>query len=869
VSTQATGSVASALAWAEAAHALVQADPRRARTLAERALAAASAGHDVEAEIAARHALGWALHSLGDAAEGRRTLSAGIRLAEEHGALHRAGVLRRHLAYQLATDGAVSAARRELVDAIALLSGPEVARSQVHRLEIHRLGRAVDPGLDREVLARAARAMRSLRRRGDALWEARLLQNRGALYFDRGDLGRADADWRRAQELYAAADARAQEADVAVLLAVVALLEGDTVSCLRTLDAVERSLPAGAWLFQLDHCRVTALAQARLLPEARAAGEAHLARCAETGRGEWAMDTLLTLADVAVGSGDATRAAELAARAVRSFAARRQPVGAALAQTQALRARALDGSASPPALRAGLTAAAALETAGWRRDALRARLAVARAAISAGSRRVARRELALAAPLARSGTTIDRIELCHARALLALADGRPTAAKRLLRSGLRLLEEYRSAFGAPELRANASGLGEELARDGLRMALAGGHTKDVLSWSERLRANGMRLPAVRPPADARLRALQTELRRTEAELREATTTGKRPARAAARRSRLEGAIRTRARLLAGFGDARAQELDLRVTKQLLGDRALVEYARIDGSLHALTLANGRLELHELDASRVDDELEWLRFGLTRLARGGSRDSVDAGAQALEDLLLAPLLPSLGGAPLVVVPTGALHGLPWATLPSLRGRPIVVAPSAANWTELAARRRSRARRTAFVAGPRLRHAAAEARAVAALHTHAVVLDGAAATAAATLAAIDGAALAHIACHGRFRSDNPLFSSLELADGPLTVYELQRLRRAPHVFVLAACDLALSGHLAGDELLGLAAALLGMGTRTIVASVVPVPDSVGKRLMLDFHRNLAARGAAAALAAAQARAAFAGFVCLGSG
>src|SRR5205823_14328769 len=103
-----------------------------------------------------------------------------------------------------------------------------------------------------------------------------------------------------------------------------------------------------------------------------------------------------------------------------------------------------------------------------------------------------------------------------------------------------------------------------------------------------------------------------------------------------------------------------------------------------------------------------------------------------------------------------------------------------------------------------------------------------------------------------------------------DGPLNVYELQTLRQAPEIVVLSACDLALSGLHPGDELLGLAAALLGMGTRTIVASVVPVPDASARRLMLAFHEHLlAGHRPAAALAKAQARTAVAGFVCLGDG
>jgi CHAT domain-containing protein len=160
-------------------------------------------------------------------------------------------------------------------------------------------------------------------------------------------------------------------------------------------------------------------------------------------------------------------------------------------------------------------------------------------------------------------------------------------------------------------------------------------------------------------------------------------------------------------------------------------------------------------------------------------------------------------------------------------------------------------------------------------VATLLPGATVLTGRDATVEATLAALDGATLAHIACHGRFRSDSPLFSSLELADGPLTALDIQGLRRAPDVLVLSACDVALSERHPGDELLGLSAALLASGTRTIIASVVPVPDAAARRLMLAFHRRLAGGASpASALADAQAglradQQALAGFLCLGAG
>jgi CHAT domain-containing protein len=229
-------------------------------------------------------------------------------------------------------------------------------------------------------------------------------------------------------------------------------------------------------------------------------------------------------------------------------------------------------------------------------------------------------------------------------------------------------------------------------------------------------------------------------------------------------------------------------------------------------------------------------------------------------------------------PLVIVPTGELHAVPWALLPALRGRPVTVAPSATAWLR-AAQRPERAGTVVLVVGPGLDGAAAEIDDLAARHPRAVCLSGPHATAEATLAAIDGADLVHVAAHGTFRSDNPLFSNLQLADGPLTVYDLERLRRAPRRLILSACDTGLSAVRPGDELMGLATALFALGTQTLIGSVVPVPDVDTHRLMLAVHDGLQA-GASPARALADAQAAeddrddtnvasYAGFVCFGAG
>ena len=100
--------------------------------------------------------------------------------------------------------------------------------------------------------------------------------------------------------------------------------------------------------------------------------------------------------------------------------------------------------------------------------------------------------------------------------------------------------------------------------------------------------------------------------------------------------------------------------------------------------------------------------------------------------------------------------------------------------------------------------------------------------------------EGARLAHIAAHGIFRGDAPLFSALMLADGPLTVHDLRQLERPPTSFVLSACDSGGAAPIGPFEALGLVASLLGMGTSSVLASVVPVNDQACLSVMADVHR-----------------------------
>jgi CHAT domain-containing protein len=139
-------------------------------------------------------------------------------------------------------------------------------------------------------------------------------------------------------------------------------------------------------------------------------------------------------------------------------------------------------------------------------------------------------------------------------------------------------------------------------------------------------------------------------------------------------------------------------------------------------------------------------------------------------------------------PLVVVPTGVLHSVPWSILPSCAGRPVTVAPSATLWHAAAATRADAAgpandgRCRVVAAGPGLPGARAEAYAVAAIYGTSPLVD-AAATVDAVLTALAGADIAHLAAHGRLSADNPLFSDLLLADGRLPAAPSIRPLRPP--------------------------------------------------------------------------------------
>jgi CHAT domain-containing protein len=110
--------------------------------------------------------------------------------------------------------------------------------------------------------------------------------------------------------------------------------------------------------------------------------------------------------------------------------------------------------------------------------------------------------------------------------------------------------------------------------------------------------------------------------------------------------------------------------------------------------------------------------------------------------------------------------------------------------------------------------------------------------------------------HLACHGLFREDSPMFSALQLHDGWLTAADVLALDLTDTFVTLSACESGRNDGGRGDEILGLTRAFLGAGARTLCVTLWLVEDEASASLMSCLYEEFA-RGAdhASALRTAQ--------------
>ncbi|MDN5751006.1 MAG: CHAT domain-containing protein, partial [Pseudonocardia sp.] len=740
-----------------------------------------------EALVVALRAAAWFERSQLANIRALRMLQDAARLARRAGLPHRLGeVLLTRAAVNLEL-GRVPAARRDLDRAGDLgTGGPAVALTRAVLLcnsgdvaggaEILR-GVVAAPGVAVDVRTRAANNL--------ALAESLLGDSREALRH-------IDLAVRLAPQV-----GQAFVGFVAHNRGVVLAQSGRLAEGLRQFEEatghlVLAGLPLGE--FSVEYAET--LAALRALPEAR---ELCLRAADELERHDVpliAAQARLLLADIALLAGDAEAALAAAERAVAQFRTQRRRGWAALATVVEVEAARQAGRSRANDVARVCRAADVLARLGMVSGAVNADIVAGRVAAAANRPRVARRRWRAAHDRSRSGAVLVRLRGRLAGALAAASAGDRAGVLTHCRAGLADLAAHRAALTSMELRALASGHGVELGQLGLDVLLRSGRPARVFDWTERTRAAA--LLAVGAPAPEDLRGESAALAALRRELVEARRdTGVEPLELVARQTAGEARLRRATWRREASGAPAGSASSAREVRELLDDRTLVSFVRHGDALFAVVVDRARSRVVPLGAlAPLRFEADALLFALRRLTMAGrpaALESARASAgHALRELRRRAVAP-LGvdpAAPLVVVPTGDTHRVTWS---ALHDGPVSVASSASLWAATRVRPVG-PRRVVVVAGPGLAGGEAEAAAVSACHPWATVLAPREATTGAVLDAMARAGLVHLACHGVLRSDNPIFSALTMADGPLTVHELDLRAVAPHRIVLASCDSA---------------------------------------------------------------------------
>jgi tetratricopeptide (TPR) repeat protein len=722
---------------------------------------------------------------------------------------------------------------------------------------------------------------------------ASTLLNRCFAHLNAGEVRRARRDAMWCQQVAADAGHHLIAAKALHNLGYCELLAGDIPAALQVFNTAA----SGYALNGPGMLPVLAMDKARALLAAGLSGAA--ATELDAAMGSFRRQRLdydlaeaeLARAQAALAAGEPSVARHWAAAAGRRFRRQDNAACACLAELTRLQARSTSASRQAasrwaPIVAEALLLANRLRDCGLTRDADIAELLAARALLAGGRADEARH---LIADGRRGGQVVSLTASSLrrlVRAELAEQEGRRGAALAELRTGLAMVQARRDRLGSIDLQTGIAAQGAELAAAGLRLALDRGSAPLVFAWLERSRAQAFRVRPVRPPADPQVAAAVAELRQLGRLLRDAELKGKRDPHLAARYADLQREIAEHDRQATGLGQAAAQASLGEVNAALEeSGQTLVAILAARGQMLAVVAGRGAVRLVELgDLADAAEAARRLNADLDTLAgrrlparlEAVIRESIRHQTEILTAGIFAPLRASLGEDGVVFVPAGPLASMPWSVLPDLRGRPVTVCPSASSW--LAAWRRGQAGATGtgpaaaplLVAGPDLEHAIPEVTEIAKIYPGCRPLLAETATVSSTLRALDGAPLAHLAAHGHHDQENFLFSRLDLADGPLMAYDIQRLDAAPRHVVLSSCDVGRTVVRPGEELLGFTAALLYMGTATVTSSVTRVGDAAAVGVMTGYHRLLAA-GARPAEALAEAALAepFSPFVCFGGG
>jgi CHAT domain-containing protein len=288
------------------------------------------------------------------------------------------------------------------------------------------------------------------------------------------------------------------------------------------------------------------------------------------------------------------------------------------------------------------------------------------------------------------------------------------------------------------------------------------------------------------------------------------------------------------------------------------EAALLQYFVVHGHFVVFLVTAGEVRAYRLPATLAEVQnllqLFWLNLKAIPRTDPGRYGALAHNAQGilfkLYRLLFEPLVEQL--APyerLIIVPHGSLHYLPFHALHDgqaylLQGYEFSYLPGS---SMLRYSREAKVADGGLLAmghsyGGRLPYAVEEASTIGELWDGQLALEEAATLTRFVTAAPEQRIL-HLATHGDFRPDNPVFSGLALADGWLTTLDIFNQRLQASLVTLSACQTGRSVVAGGDELLGLMRAFLGAGAASLVATLWAVEDSSTAQIMEHFYRNLA--------------------------
>ena len=292
------------------------------------------------------------------------------------------------------------------------------------------------------------------------------------------------------------------------------------------------------------------------------------------------------------------------------------------------------------------------------------------------------------------------------------------------------------------------------------------------------------------------------------------------------------------------------------------DTLLLEYYIAEDTIYAALLGRNSFQVVPLaPTAKVHQEFLLLDFQLSKFRLGEQylrtfselhRAATEEHLHWLYQALISPVRHLLQCRHLVIVPHGYLHRLPFHALFDgsqylIDGYSISYAPSASVYLLCSKRRAYRGAGKSTVIGvpdPRTPHIGEEVAAVAAHLPKAHVLMGSEATIDQLRKAAAESRFVHIATHGEFRTDNPMFSSIRLADSFLSVYDFYDFRLRAELVTLSGCGTGLSVVTSGDELLGLVRGLLYAGTRAVLLTLWDVNDRSTADFMKLFYTKMAA-------------------------